>query len=61
MVTTPYSAVISEGGDFTAFTNTISGQAGGKPVLGPLDDSDADAISQTPFLAKLVGSQSWEP
>ena len=39
VVTTAFSANFFPVG---TFTNTISGHAGGEPVLGPLDDSDTD-------------------
>ena len=44
VVTTSFSATMSPTG---TFTNTISGHAGGEPVLGPLDDSDTDGDGVT--------------
>ena len=44
VVTTSYSSAFNPTG---AFTNTISGHAGGEPVMGPLDDSDTDGDGVT--------------
>ena len=42
------TTAFAEGGhEFGNFTNTISGHAGGKPVLGLLDDSDTDGDGVT--------------
>ena len=43
VVTTAFGGVFQVGN----FTNTISGHAGGMPVLGPLDDSDTDGDGVT--------------
>ena len=44
VVTTAFGGGLPEFGNFT---NTISGHAGGMPVLGPLDDSDTDGDGVT--------------
>ena len=44
VVTTAFGVVLPQFGNFT---NTISGHAGGMPVLGPLDDSDTDGDGVT--------------
>ena len=44
VVTTAFAVVLPQFGNFT---NTISGHAGGMPVLGPLDESDTDGDGVT--------------
>ena len=46
VVTTSFDGDV-QASKFGTFTNTISGHAGAQPVLGPLDDSDADGDGVT--------------
>ena len=46
VVTTAYDGDV-QASQFGTFTNTISGHADAEPVLGPLDDSDADGDGVT--------------